>query len=74
MSERIVFFLTTLSSEEERDEYEAWVRETDVPPARGLPSRWQTSRPTRALSVVSTPSTLPSSQGSSASSRACTAV
>ena len=31
MSERIVFFLTKLSSEEERDSYEAWVRETDVP-------------------------------------------
>ena len=37
MSERIVFFLTKLSSEEERDSYEAWVRETDVPTARGLP-------------------------------------
>ena len=37
MSERIVFFLTRLSNAEERDEYEKWVRETDVPTARGLP-------------------------------------
>ena len=37
MSQRIVFFITKLSSEEERDSYEAWVRETDVPTARGLP-------------------------------------
>ncbi len=37
MSENIVFFLTRLSSKEEQEAYESWVRETDVPTARGLP-------------------------------------
>ena len=37
MSENVVFFLTRLSSQEDREAYEHWVRETDVPTARGLP-------------------------------------
>jgi len=37
VSKNVVFFLTRLSSQEEREAYERWVRETDVPTARGLP-------------------------------------
>jgi hypothetical protein len=37
MSARIVFFLTTLVSEELRKSYEDWVSEVDTPLARKLP-------------------------------------
>tara|TARA_Y100000590_G_scaffold47365_1_gene50201 strand:+ start:2727 stop:3044 length:318 start_codon:yes stop_codon:yes gene_type:complete len=37
MSEQVVFFLTRLSSKEERDAYEEWVRKTDIPTALDLP-------------------------------------
>ncbi len=34
---KTVFFLTKLADEKERERYEDWVRETDIPAARALP-------------------------------------